>query len=106
MDEPGVTGVAIIVTIITMTWPFWLSGIISGIIAKSAKNRSFFGWFIYGCLLPIISQIHAICISKNISLTSDIKKCPYCGEIIKREATVCKHCRKEMKPTSVIERNN
>ena len=31
------------------------------------------------------------------SLSEGNKKCPYCAELVKREAIICKHCKSELK---------
>jgi uncharacterized membrane protein (DUF4010 family) len=65
-----------------------LLGLVVGYIAES-KGRSFFKWWLYGTLLFIVAIVHVLCISKMV-------KCPKCAELIKVEATICKHCKSEV----------
>ena len=57
-------------------------------IIASSKGRSFFLWFLYGILIFPIAFVHSI-------LNGAVKKCPFCLELIKKEAVLCRFCSKE-----------
>lgn len=82
----------------------WLAfSIIAGIIASN-KGRSGFGFFLLSVALsPLIGVIGAL-IAKpnkaNIERTElsagSMKRCPFCAELVKKKAIVCKHCGKDL----------
>lgn len=75
----------------------WISFcVIAGVIAKN-KGRSGVGFFILALFLtPAVGILAALVVkSKDIENVTQ-KKCPFCAEIIKREAIVCKHCGREV----------
>ncbi len=85
---------------IAILW--FVCGLIAAIVATN-KGRSGCGWFLVGVLLGPLGFILALVVSRNEpeiekrSIQSgDLKKCPFCAELVKREAVVCKHCGRDL----------
>ncbi|MDB2455457.1 hypothetical protein N9W76_04855 [Planktomarina temperata] len=83
-------------------FPLLILSAIPAYIAQT-KGKSFGTWYVYSILLLPIALIHSLVIEKDSaemearSLSEGNKKCPYCAELVKREAIICKHCKSELK---------
>jgi len=65
--------------------PLLLLSVIPAYIAQT-KGKSFGAWYVYGLFLLPITFVHSLILDR------DDRKCPHCAELVKLEATVCKHC--------------
>lgn len=78
-----------------------LIGLIPATIARK-KGRSFITWWIYGGLLFIIALPHALLLKtdqasiENRLINEGMKKCPYCAEVVKGDAKVCRYCGRDI----------
>jgi len=78
---------------------FWLFGILVGIAAAQKKGFSSVAGAIGGLLLGPLAVL--MFFVSGVTRSDRNRKCPYCAEFVKAEATVCKHCHKELPPPLV-----
>lgn len=82
--------------------PALLIGLIPAAIAHG-KGHGFLEWWLFGAALFIIALPASLLIRSNEEeierrnlQTGHHRKCPYCAEIVRAEAIVCKHCGREL----------
>ncbi|MFI5324787.1 MAG: hypothetical protein ACHQ7H_01015 [Candidatus Rokuibacteriota bacterium] len=78
-----------------------LIGLIPAMIARS-KGRQFVVWWLYGSLIFIVALPHALLLKPEIKqleqqqAAQGLKKCPFCAEMIKPDAKVCRYCSRDL----------
>jgi hypothetical protein len=74
-------------------------GLIPALIAE-AKGRSFGGFWFYGTLLFPLALIHSLIMKDEtrqaIAGEQENRECPFCAEIVKAKAVVCRYCHRDL----------
>lgn len=81
-----------------------LFGVVTAVVAAN-KRRNVIGWLVLGFLLGPFGLILSLVVSKNQAEVEQEaiesgarRKCPFCAELIRREAVKCRFCGSEVPP--------
>jgi hypothetical protein len=73
---------------------FSIVAAVIAIIVASQKGRNWAFWGIASFFFPFIAIV--LLFLPSVLTKGFTKKCPHCAEIIKHDAIVCKHCKREL----------
>jgi hypothetical protein len=78
-----------------------LLGLIPAFIAER-KGRNFILWWFYGSAFFLIALVHALIMKSSVQALESrqtargLRKCPFCAEMIKPDAIVCRYCGRDL----------
>lgn len=80
-------------------------GILPAWIAER-KGRNGFGWWLYGTMMFVVALPHALLLEdaeEDVERTPSFRRCPFCAEKIRFEATVCRFCNRNVPPVERLD---
>ena len=89
----------------------WLVFSVAIGVGASARGRSGFGWFLLSIIISPLIAVILLALMPSLARPVDpksgiavqaavdeLRKCPECAELIKKEAKKCKHCGSSVEP--------
>jgi hypothetical protein len=70
------------------------------------KGRNGFGWWVYGTLMFVVALPHALLLDdaeEDFDRSPSFKRCPFCAERIRFDATICRFCNRDMPPVERLD---
>jgi hypothetical protein len=58
---------------------------------------------VVGILMALVARPDRAAVEKSQVSSGDQRKCPFCAELVKREAKICRFCQKELPPPEPLE---
>ena len=78
-------------------WRFFLLTLVAAVAAAVIADRKGRSWLFWGILCAFFPILIVLIFLLPPKLRSGVtKRCPYCDEVIRHDASLCKHCGREL----------
>ena len=86
----------------------WIVSTILGVMIGSSKGRGGAGFALgfllgpLGVIITLFLKPDTAKVEEDAMVSGGMRKCPYCAELVKTEALICKHCQKDLPPLPAV----